>query len=104
MFDIPRRFTGHCFIEGIRVELFFKDGKTHREDGPARIYTDTNSMEWWVDGIRHRLDGPAVFFTSPYNGNNLYYYIDGEPYKEQDYWIHPLVLKHKLDEIIKPVD
>ena len=38
---------------------WYKDGKLHREDGPA-IEWSFGTKEWWVAGNRHRLDGPAV--------------------------------------------
>jgi hypothetical protein len=38
---------------------WYKDGKLHREDGPA-IEWSFGTKEWWVAGKRHRLDGPAV--------------------------------------------
>jgi hypothetical protein len=38
---------------------WWKNGKLHREDGPARIYQD-GSQEWYLRGKRHRLNGPAV--------------------------------------------
>ena len=36
-----------------------KDGKKHREDGPAIIGSD-GFWAWYYEGQRHRLDGPAV--------------------------------------------
>lgn len=38
---------------------WYKDGRLHREDGPAVEMLD-GTKHWWVDGKRHRLDGPAV--------------------------------------------
>lgn len=36
-----------------------KDGRLHREDGPAVESLDGTS-EWFFDGKRHRADGPAI--------------------------------------------
>lgn len=38
---------------------WIKNGRHHREDGPALIYID-RSQEWYRDGKLHREDGPAV--------------------------------------------
>ena len=57
--EIP---DGH-WIDQEGWEVWIKDGKHHREDGPA-IITDTGAIIWCVDGDRHRADGPAVIFPS----------------------------------------
>ncbi len=38
---------------------WYRDGKRHRDDGPAVEWADGHK-EWWRDGKRHRDDGPAV--------------------------------------------
>jgi antitoxin component YwqK of YwqJK toxin-antitoxin module len=47
----------------IRREEWSKDGRYHREDGPARIYYYRNGniehKAWYRDGKQHREDGPA---------------------------------------------
>jgi len=40
-------------------QRWYKDGKHHREDGPAVIEPD-GYQEWWKDGNPHREDGPAI--------------------------------------------
>lgn len=51
--------------DGPAVELkdgtkkWFINGKLHRVDGPAVEGAD-GQREWWVNGLRHREDGPAV--------------------------------------------
>lgn len=54
----------------------------------------------------HRIDGPAVvgFSTKHRNWSEKQFWLNNQWYEEQDYWSHPIVLKHKLDEIIKMVD
>lgn len=36
-----------------------KDGKLHRDNGPAVIWY-TGIKEWYKNGLRHREDGPAI--------------------------------------------
>ena len=44
-----------------------KDGKFHREDGPAiEEFNESLKLqkkEWWNEGKRHRIDGPAVEYS-----------------------------------------
>jgi hypothetical protein len=56
-------------IDSDGIECWYKEGKLHREGGPARIWPDGH-MEWYRCGDRHRLDGPAV--TDP-NGSKLWF-------------------------------
>ena len=39
--------------------IYYKDGKKHREDGPAVEMKD-GSRQWFINGNLHREDGPAV--------------------------------------------
>jgi len=41
--------------------IYTKDGKYHREDGPARIYANGTQI-WYKNGKLHRKDGPAVIW------------------------------------------
>lgn len=41
------------------TRAWWRNGKLHREDGPAREWGD-GEREWWRDGKRHREDGPAI--------------------------------------------
>jgi hypothetical protein len=67
------------------IEAWHKDGKRHREDGPAAIVRDAATgivvKELWVrNNIYHREDGPAVvmrkaatgaiYFSEWYNNGN----------------------------------
>jgi hypothetical protein len=38
---------------------WFKNGKLHREDGPAIQYIN-GAQAWFINGKRHRIDGPAL--------------------------------------------
>jgi hypothetical protein len=56
--EVPDNFTGIAEKEdGSRG--WFKNGKFHREDGPAYERAD-EIKEWWIKGKRHREDGPAI--------------------------------------------
>ena len=56
---------------------FYRDGKLHREDGPAVIYAD-GRQEFYRDGKLHREDGPAVIYA---NGRQEFY-RDGKLHRE----------------------
>lgn len=43
----------------------------HREDGPAKEFTNGHK-EWWFFGVLHRADGPAKIC-----GEIIEYYFDG---------------------------
>ena len=38
---------------------WYRNGKLHREDGPAIEYSDGDE-HWYLNGERHREDGPAI--------------------------------------------
>jgi hypothetical protein len=42
---------------------WYKNGKLHREDGPA-IEWSNGYKEWWINGNRHRENGPAIEYIS----------------------------------------
>ena len=58
-------------------ENWFKNGKHHREDGPAIIFPDGHK-EWYWKGKLHREDGPAKITT---NGTKRWY-RNGQPHRE----------------------
>jgi len=62
---------------------WYKNGKLHRENGPAVEY-ENGSKEWYINGKRHRKDGPAI--ERP-NGDRLYY-LNGIKVKEEDLLIN----------------
>jgi len=64
-------------------EQWYRDGKLHRENGPAKVTTDkyldtsfklvyysTKTKRWCLNGKLHRVDGPAVEY---YNGDKAWY-------------------------------
>jgi len=42
---------------------YYKDGKLHREGGPAIIYNN-GDREWYFNGKLHREDGPAIEYSN----------------------------------------
>lgn len=40
--------------------FYYRHGRLHREDGPAREWADGDTREWFRAGLRHRDDGPAL--------------------------------------------
>ena len=79
------------YIDPKGVERWFKDGKLHREDGPAVIESD-GSEYWHKDGKFHREDGPAVIA----NNGIKDYYLNDNLIKEEDYL---KVLNCPIDEL-----
>ena len=55
-------------------KFWFKNGKRHREDGPAVEYANGDKY-WYKDSKYHREDGPAV---ETKNGTCFGYYLDGK--------------------------
>jgi hypothetical protein len=46
---------------------FYKNGKLHKEDGPAIIWkyhVCSRKAEWFLNGKRHRVGGPAIEYQS----------------------------------------
>ena len=50
-------------------KAWYKEGKLHREDGPAVEFAN-GSKEWYKENKLHREDGPAVEYA---NGNKEYW-------------------------------
>lgn len=73
---IPKNFTGIAeYPNGDKH--WFKDGKLHREDGPAIEWVEGPKF-WWIEGIRHRIAGPAV----EYSDGIKEWWIEGKNYSE----------------------
>ena len=58
---IPKDFTGICKILDDKSICYCKNGKIHREDGPAIIYRN-GATYWYLNGLQHRESGPAIDF------------------------------------------
>ena len=70
--------AGNISIE-IRFDsiMIYKNGKFHRDDGPAVIYSD-GSKVWYKNDKLHRDDGPAVIDTDGYK----VWYKNGERHRD----------------------
>jgi len=61
-----------CDTDANGNKSWYRDGKLHREDGPA-IEWANGTKAWYRDGKFHREDGPAVEYA---NGIK-YWYLKG---------------------------
>jgi len=57
-----------------------KEGRLHRENGPAIIWKD-GSMFWYKNGKLHRENGPASQYA---NGTN-YWWVNGKQVSEDEF-------------------
>ena len=75
-------FTGKVNLPD--VTNYFKNGKLHREDGPAVIHNGTK--EWYQNGEKHRVDGPAIITNGEkwWYQNNLLHRTDGPAIEYDD--------------------
>ena len=62
---ISKDFTGICKILENKTIHYIKNGKHHREDGPAIIYP-SGHKQWQLNGVSHREVGPAVESVTGY--------------------------------------
>jgi hypothetical protein len=72
--EIPENFTGIVeYANGTKI--WYKEGKRHREDGPAVEYAD-GEKRWWIEGkIYGRLSLNDYVVLDHYQGNyNLMWY------------------------------
>jgi hypothetical protein len=63
--------NGIIRYEGGQIE-YWRDGKRHREDGPAMI-SPNGFRQWFFNDEFHRLNGPAIEFD---DGTEFWYYRD----------------------------
>jgi len=78
-YGLGRKFTG-CLKDKDGDVAHIKDGKFHREDGPALLMS-SGSRYWHRNGKRHREDGPAFIC---FDGMKEWY-LNGEEYTEQEH-------------------
>jgi len=76
---VPKNYTGIIKWETARIS-FYKNGKLHREGGPAIIYT-TALRYWYKEGKIHRLDGPAI----KYSNKEYDWWIEGENFNTRHF-------------------
>lgn len=98
--EIPRDFSGYCYIESTQEHQWRLNGKLHRLDGPAVIYTKNNTQIWYKHGELHRIGGPSITYCGD---DTRLYHIEGKRMKYSDYINHHVNIKYKLDAILKLV-
>lgn len=75
---------------------FKNDSYFNESGGPSWI--GRHIVMWHCDNDFHRLDGPAII--TRILGNSKEFWIHGNNMLEDAYWKHPLVIKHKLSQIV----
>ena len=99
---VPKDHTG-IIVRPDKTRYWYKDGKIHREDGPAVEYEDGAEF-WWFEGKRHREGGPAVEKSNGYKewymngllhredgpaceypGGTKHWYLEGQEYSEKEF-------------------
>ena len=95
IFDHPK-FTG-CLIDAVNDIAWFKNGKYHREDGPA-VELVKGSKYWCKHGKYHREDGPAIEWA---DGSKCWY-LNGVPYHSEQKW-KIVIRKKKLKRVLKKI-
>jgi len=99
--EIPENFTG--IVEYNGDKYWYRNGKRHREDGPAIEWAD-GSKFWYLNGKCHRESGPAIEYADgskcwfrngklhredgpacEYADGTKYWYLNGIFYTESAY-------------------
>lgn len=65
-------------VDNYQNQFWYLNGKLHREDGPACIYT-SGARHWYINGRRHRDDGPALIYADGFKC----WYLNGKKYTNQ---------------------
>jgi hypothetical protein len=73
--SVPQNYTG-CVEYPDGNKYWFKEGKRHRENGPAIEFAD-GTKKWLKEGKLHRLDGPAVEFVD----GEKHWFIEGKHHR-----------------------
>jgi hypothetical protein len=72
--SIPNNFTGIAkYLDGSKE--WYKEGKFHREDGPAIEFTN-ETKHWYKEGKLHRINGPAIELPD----GTKFWFIEGNLY------------------------
>lgn len=66
----------HAEIDEHDTERYYKDGKLHRENGPAIIFSNGDTC-WFLDGELHRIGGPAREMNETKE-----WYVEGDLHRE----------------------
>jgi hypothetical protein len=68
------------YIDNDGTKVWYKNGKLHREDGPA-IEWAHGTKEWYLNGKLHREDGPAVEYADGWK----WWYLNDEKLTEEEF-------------------
>lgn len=71
-----KKYTGKAVTIFGEV-CYFKDGKLHRENGPAITHLN-GSYKWCLNGEKHRINGPAVYVK----GVGKEWWVNGDLHRE----------------------
>ncbi len=85
--NIPEDNSGNVSIG------YFKLGKYHKEDGPARQDFKNDKLiysAWYINGLYHRDDGPAIMWS---DGSKLWF-LNNEGYSQEE-WFDKLTPEQK---------
>jgi len=69
-----------CKIDRDGNKRWLKNGKRHKEDGPA-IEWQNGDKSWYIDGLRHRDDGPAIVHANGYTC----WFVNGKEYSHDEF-------------------
>ena len=61
--SLPHDMPDGQWIDMWGDEVWIKDRRRHRTDGPALIRRNGTRM-WFQNGDRHRTDGPAIIYSN----------------------------------------
>jgi len=71
------REGGPAHERGDYYQAWYMQGVLHREDGPAIENTRDHCFAWYRHGVLHRTDGPAVTFCG-----DEQWWVDGKRHRE----------------------
>ena len=82
----------------LSLEVYYKNGYRHREDGPCsiRYYKNGNIQEhiYCLNNIITRLDGPAIInYHNDGSIRSVSYLIDGVEHDKENHWKRSLEIK-----------
>jgi hypothetical protein len=82
---------GYEFTSRGGEHKWYKEGKLHREDGPA-VECDNGDCKWYKEGKLHRVDGPARISATGYRE----WFLNGQPHREDGPAVYRLPQKGEL--------
>jgi hypothetical protein len=74
------------FASGTTEEMYYREGRLHREDGPADVWRSVDGLttveKYYREGRLHREDGPALVWCYANGSTMEQYYRNGELHRE----------------------